>query len=72
MLHDVEGYEHHKIAQILGCLSGNSKSQLYKARHRLRELLQEALRSRAREKRESMRRSPLSERRGHKFECAEA
>jgi RNA polymerase sigma-70 factor (ECF subfamily) len=72
ILHDVEGYEHHEIAKILGCSSGNSKSQLYKARLRLRELLQEALRSRAREKRESTRRSPLSDRQGHEFECAEA
>ena len=72
ILHDVEGYEHHEIAKILGCSSGNSKSQLYKARLRLRELLQEALRSRAREKRQSTRRSPLSERQDHEFECAEA
>jgi len=32
MLHDVEGYEHHEIAEILGCSIGNSKSQLHKAR----------------------------------------
>jgi RNA polymerase sigma-70 factor (ECF subfamily) len=51
ILHDVEGYEHHEIARMLGCSAGNSKSQLYKARLRLRELLQEELRSRAREKR---------------------
>ena len=51
ILHDVEGYEHHEIASIMGCSAGNSKSQLYKARLRLRELLQEELRSRAREKR---------------------
>ena len=61
ILHDVEGYEHHEIAEILGCSIGNSKSQLYKARLRLRELLQEALRSRAREKRRSTRRLPVSE-----------
>jgi RNA polymerase sigma-70 factor, ECF subfamily len=72
ILHDVEGYEHHEIAKILGCSTGNSKSQLYKARLRLRELLQEALRSREREKRQSTRRSSLSERRDHEFECAEA
>ncbi len=36
MLHDVEGYEHHEIAQILGCSIGNSKSQLHKARMQLR------------------------------------
>ena len=39
MLHDVEGYEHEEIAQILGCSVGNSKSQLHKARMRLRDLL---------------------------------
>ena len=72
ILHDVEGYEHHEIAKILGCSSGNSKSQLYKARLRLREHLQEALRNRAREKRQSTRRSPLLERQGHEFECAKA
>jgi RNA polymerase sigma-70 factor, ECF subfamily len=55
ILHDVEGYEHNEIAGILGCSVGNSKSQLFKARLRLRELLREALRSRAREKRESTR-----------------
>src|SRR3984957_3862053 len=46
LLHDVEGYEHHEIAEILGCSSGNSKSQLYKARVRLRKLLKDALRRR--------------------------
>ena len=42
MLHDVQGYEHNEIAGILGCSVGNSKSQLHKARKRLRELLQKA------------------------------
>jgi RNA polymerase sigma-70 factor (ECF subfamily) len=42
MLHDVEGYEHHEIAEMLGCTIGNSKSQLHKARLRLRNLLQAA------------------------------
>lgn len=55
ILHDVEGYEHKEIAGILECSIGNSKSQLFKARLRLRELLQEVLRSQAREKRESTR-----------------
>jgi RNA polymerase sigma-70 factor (ECF subfamily) len=36
----VEGYEHHEIASIRGCSLGNSKSQLHKARTRLRQLLQ--------------------------------
>ena len=39
MLHDVQGYEHNEIAEIMGCSIGNSKSQLHKARRRLRELL---------------------------------
>jgi RNA polymerase sigma-70 factor, ECF subfamily len=39
-LHDVEGYEHQEIAGMMGCSVGNSKSQLHKARMRLRELLQ--------------------------------
>jgi RNA polymerase sigma-70 factor (ECF subfamily) len=39
LLHDVQGYEHKEIAQMLGCSIGNSKSQLHKARKRLRELL---------------------------------
>jgi RNA polymerase sigma-70 factor, ECF subfamily len=40
ILHDVHGYEHNEIAQILKHSIGNSKSQLHKARKRLRELLQ--------------------------------
>jgi RNA polymerase sigma-70 factor (ECF subfamily) len=39
VLHDVEGYEHNEIAGIVGCSIGNSKSQLHKARLKLRELL---------------------------------
>jgi RNA polymerase sigma-70 factor (ECF subfamily) len=36
---DMEGYKHHEIAGILGCSVGNSKSQLHKARRKLRKLL---------------------------------
>ena len=39
VLHDVEGYEHNEIAEMLGCSIGNSKSQLHKARMKLRDLL---------------------------------
>src|SRR5438105_10115621 len=39
VLHDVEGYEHNEIATIVGCSIGNSKSQLHKARMKLRDLL---------------------------------
>jgi len=39
VLHDVEGYEHNEIADLVGCSIGNSKSQLHKARMKLREFL---------------------------------
>jgi len=39
LLHDVEGYEHNEIASMVGCSIGNSKSQLHKARMKLREIL---------------------------------
>jgi RNA polymerase sigma-70 factor, ECF subfamily len=39
ILHDVEGFEHEEIASILRCSSGTSKSQLHKARLKLRKLL---------------------------------
>ena len=51
VLHDVQGYEHNEIADIMGCSVGNSKSQLHKARTRLRELLQEEVREQARQER---------------------
>ena len=54
VLHDVQGYEHNEIAEIMGCSIGNSKSQLHKARMRLRELLHETLRSEAREQRQAV------------------
>jgi RNA polymerase sigma-70 factor (ECF subfamily) len=40
ILHDVEGYEHQEIAKLLGCSAGTSKSQLHKARMKLRRLLE--------------------------------
>jgi RNA polymerase sigma-70 factor (ECF subfamily) len=39
MLHDIEGYEHNEIADMLKCSIGNSKSQLHKARLKLRDAL---------------------------------
>ena len=39
---DVEGYNHEEIAVIFGCSTGNSKSQLHKARRKLRKLLRRA------------------------------
>lgn len=52
VLHDVQGYEHNEIADIMGCSVGNSKSQLHKARTRLRDLLQEEVRQQARTERQ--------------------
>ncbi len=40
MLHEVQGYEHREIAKFLGCSVGNSKSQLHKARQKIRQLLE--------------------------------
>ena len=39
VLHDIEGYEHNEIAEIMNCSVGNSKSQLHKARMKLRDWL---------------------------------
>jgi RNA polymerase sigma-70 factor (ECF subfamily) len=49
VLHDVQGNDHREVAEILGRSVGDSKSQLHKARKRLRELLQELQRGKARD-----------------------
>jgi RNA polymerase sigma-70 factor (ECF subfamily) len=54
VLHDVQGYEHNEIAAIMNCSIGNSKSQLHKARMRLRGLLQDAQRQSARDERRAL------------------
>jgi RNA polymerase sigma-70 factor (ECF subfamily) len=51
VLHDIQGYEHNEIAGILRRSVGDSKSQLHKARTRLRELLHEVQRDKARDER---------------------
>jgi RNA polymerase sigma-70 factor (ECF subfamily) len=39
LLHDVEGFEHHEVADILDVAEGTSKSQVHKARMRIRAFL---------------------------------
>jgi len=48
VLHDIEGYEHNEIASMLECSIGNSKSQLHKARLKLRDALRSFPRQEAR------------------------
>jgi RNA polymerase sigma-70 factor (ECF subfamily) len=47
ILHDIEGYEHAEISRLMGCSIGTSKSQLHKARLRMRELLGDTPRKKA-------------------------
>ncbi len=54
LLHDVQGYRHREIAKLLGRSVGDSKSQLHKARKRLRESLCELQRDKARDERLSV------------------
>ena len=41
VLHDIEGYEHFEVADMLGIAEGTSKSQLHKARLKLRQLIKQ-------------------------------
>jgi RNA polymerase sigma-70 factor (ECF subfamily) len=54
ILHDIEGYRHKEIAEIVGRSVGVSKSQLHKARMRLRKLLHEFKRGKARDERKTV------------------
>jgi RNA polymerase sigma-70 factor, ECF subfamily len=51
VLHDIQGYRHREIANLLRRSVGDSKSQLHKARKRLRESLRELRRDKARDER---------------------
>ena len=46
VLHDVEGYTHDEIGEVLGVTTGTSKSQLFKARAKMRDLLKGLMESR--------------------------
>jgi RNA polymerase sigma-70 factor (ECF subfamily) len=59
ILRDIQGYTHEEIARMLGCSVGNSKSQLHKARVRLREILQKLPRSISHQNQRSERRRVL-------------
>ncbi len=41
VLHDVQGFKHKEISRMLGCSMGTSKSQLFKARMKIREHLKD-------------------------------
>jgi len=58
VLHDVDGYGHNEIAEILGCSIGNSKSQLHKARLSIRESLLKGKKTRRHRKHEESNERP--------------
>jgi RNA polymerase sigma-70 factor (ECF subfamily) len=60
ILHDVEGYQHKEIAEILRCSVGTSKSQLHKARKAIREFLQSLQHHGSQAERAAADRSPVT------------
>jgi RNA polymerase sigma-70 factor (ECF subfamily) len=60
VLYDIQGYAHSEIAKIAGCSVGNAKSQLHKARTRLRQLLHPGARGGERDRAQSRRDSARS------------
>lgn len=60
ILHDIHGYEHQEIAEIFGCTTGNTKSQLHKARLRLRAVIDRPKGEPAATSRKSARRAPVN------------
>ena len=70
ILHDIQGYKHNEIGEILGCSAGNSKSQLHKARMRLRALLKGRMHGCHPPTGESATSSPAIHRRTYSLECA--
>jgi RNA polymerase sigma-70 factor, ECF subfamily len=72
ILHDVQGFKHSEIAEIVECSVGNSKSQLHKARTLLRQLLQKAQGNGAHQSRESVPGSPTTDPLKQGFDYANA
>jgi RNA polymerase sigma-70 factor (ECF subfamily) len=72
ILHDVQGYNHDEIAGIFGCTAGNSKSQVHKARVRLRELLQPTVEDGTHRRGKSSARALAARRLKYTFDYAEA
>jgi RNA polymerase sigma-70 factor, ECF subfamily len=72
ILHDVQGYSHDEIAGIFGCTAGNSKSQVHKARTRLRERLQPGVENGVRHHDKSDHRSDATGRMKYIFDCVTA
>jgi len=72
VLHDIQGYKHHEIGEILGCSAGNSKSQLHKARMRLRTLLKCGVYGSPHQAGKSRASRPAIHPRDYSFDCAKA
>ena len=72
ILHDIQGYKHHEIGEILGCSAGNSKSQLHKARMRLRALLKRGVYGSSRQMGKSPASCPAMNRRAYSLDYAKA
>ena len=70
ILHDIHGYKHNEIAEILGCSTGNSKSQLHKARMRLRALLKGTLHNSPLQTRDTVVSSPTMKQRDYSLSYA--
>ena len=60
ILHDIHGYEHQEIAEIFGCTTGNTKSQLHKARLRLRAVINGPKAEQMHTRKKSSQRVPVS------------
>jgi DNA-directed RNA polymerase specialized sigma24 family protein len=72
ILHFVQGYTHSEIAEMLECSEGNSKSQVRRARLRLRDLMQKALEDKTSDKRKSTGGTPTLDRLKPAFDPANA